>query len=205
MRSKEIHDTQRTYASIATDYAAAWVDRGSLDKHMARFVELVQPAGRVLDVGCGPGFDTAVFQQHNFLPIGLDYSMQMMLTGRQQYQITAPLVQTDMRHLPIAAQSVDGIWACASLLHLQRKDLLPTLQGFQQVLKQDGLLYLSVKLGEGSKWSTHSYGHRASRYFTFWQPETLDALLQTAVFDIVDGWIDFAKGVQWLVRFAKKR
>ncbi len=199
----EIQDTQKTYAQIASDYAVAWADRGSLDKQIARFLDLVQPGGRVFDMGCGPGFDTAVFQQHNLSPIGLDYSMQMMLTGRRQHQISAPMVQVDMRQLPFA-QCADGIWACASLLHLPRVQMLPTLQGFHRLLKPGGLLYLSVKLGKGEEWTSLSYGHQAKRYFTYWQPDELDDLLQTAVYEIVDGWIDSAKGVQWLVRYARK-
>jgi ubiquinone/menaquinone biosynthesis C-methylase UbiE len=200
----ELSGTHQTYQIIAKDYAKNWEDRSILATHVARFVTLVTPGGLVLDVGCGPGFDTAVFQTHNLRTIGLDYSMEMMQTGRQQYQIRTPMVRADMRHLPVAASIADGLWVSASMLHLHRTDVPATLDKFYRVLKPGGVLYLSVKLGEGEAWVDNAYGHDASRFFTFWQPKHLDTLLSTARFTNIDGWTDRTTDTHWVVRFVRK-
>ena len=196
--------TQETYRRIAVDYAQAQKERGQLLAQIEQFVSLLPSGGLVLDVGCGPGWDTAVLQSHHLTAIGLDLNHEMMRVGRTEHNIQQPFAQVDMRRLPFVGQ-IDGIWACASLLHLERNDMLPTLREFHRVLKPDGIAYLSVKLGHGEKWTSTSYNRPLSRFFTFWQPETLDPLLETAAFQIVDGWIEQGQRDTWLVRYARKQ
>ena len=202
MRNAE--KTRETYQKIAAAYAQAQQDRGPLASQIAKFAALVKPGGLVLDVGCGPGMDTAVFLQHHLAPVGLDFSHEMMRTGRESYGIQLPFVQTDMRRLPLGCMA-DGIWACASLLHLDRVELLPTLREFHRVLHPGGILYLSVKLGSGEGWAPTAYGQPLPRFFTYWRPETLDPVLETAAFDSIDGWQEQGEKDAWLVRYARKR
>jgi SAM-dependent methyltransferase len=195
--------TQETYRQIAAVYAQAQQDRGRLADQVLRFVALVSPGGLVLDVGCGPGLDTAVLQTHHLNAIGLDFSHEMMRVGRDDHGIQVPFAQADMRRLPFAGQ-IDGIWACASLLHLERDDVLPTLLEFHRVLRPGGILYLSLKLGSGEKWMPSAYGRPLPRFFTFWQPGTLDPLLEAAAFRIIDGWEAPGQRDTWLVRYGRK-
>jgi ubiquinone/menaquinone biosynthesis C-methylase UbiE len=197
--------TQETYRQIAAAYAQAQSSRAQLARHIDKFVAFLPVGGTVLDVGCGPGMDTAVFQSQQLTAIGLDYSHEMMRVGRDEHGCNVPFARADMRHLPIG-QKVDGIWSCASLLHLDRKEMLPTLQGFWRVLKPGGILYLSLKVGSGEAWvKMQNYGHGLPRFFTYWQAEALDALLETAVFHILEAWEEDGKKDRWLVRYAQKR
>ncbi len=198
-----LEKTQETYRQIAAAYAQAQQNRDQLADQVSRFVALLPPGGLVLDVGCGPGMDTAVFQAQHLTAIGLDFNHEMMRVGREVHSIQVPFAQADMRHLPFAGR-VDGIWACASLLHLDREDLLPTLREFYRVLRPGGVVYLSVKLGSGEKWVLTAYGQPLPRFFTFWQPETLDPLLETAAFHIIDGWEEQGQRDTWLVRYGRK-
>lgn len=199
-----LEKTQETYRQIAADYAQAQQNRGPVMEQMAHFVSLVRLGGIVLDVGCGPGMDTAVLQTHHLTAIGLDFSHEMMRVGRDEHDIQVPFAQADMRHLPFAGQ-IDGIWACASLLHLERDDMLPALREFHRVLNPGGVVYLSVKLGSGEQWTEMSYNRPLPRFFAFWQPDTLDPLLETAAFHIIDGWQDEGRRDTWLVRFMRKK
>lgn len=200
-----LQKTQETYRQIASAYAQAnALSASRMADQIAKFVAWLPAGAVVLDVGCGPGMDTAVFQSQQFTAIGLDYSHEMMQVGRDAYGHAVPFAQADMRYLPVGPHA-DGIWACASLLHLQRDEMLPTLQGFWRVLKPGGLLYLSVKMGSGEAWvPTQKYGHDLKRFFTYWQAEALDVLLETAVFRIREAWEEEGKHDRWLVRYAQK-
>ena len=199
-----LQKTRQTYQQIAAVYAQAQQARGHLAAQIERFVELVKPGGVVFDVGCGPGFDTAVLQNHQLTAVGLDFTHEMMQVGRNEYGIRVPFSQIDMRRLPFGSVA-DGLWVCASLLHLARADVLPTLYEFHRVLKPGGILYLSVKLGDGERWVPSSYERPYPRFFTYWQPEALDNMLETAVFDIIDGWQEPGRTEPWLVRYARKK
>jgi ubiquinone/menaquinone biosynthesis C-methylase UbiE len=47
---------------------------------------------------------------------GLDRSAAMLAYAARV--VPARVVQADLRRLPLAGQSTDGIWCCASLLHV---------------------------------------------------------------------------------------
>lgn len=202
----QLEQTRQTYRHIATAYAQAQQDQGHREEmhaQLEKFVALL-PGAIVFDVGCGPGMDTAVLRHHHHLQaIGLDYSHEMMLAGREGLGHQGPFVQADMRRLPMGGR-VDGLWVCASLLHLAREDVLPTLHEFHRVLRPGGILYLSVKLGDGAAWVMNPYDQTHPRFFTYWQPELLDALLETAAFHIIDGWQEPGRRDTWLVRYARK-
>lgn len=199
----EIEKTSQTYAQIAAEYAQARQHRHMLARHVARFAALVPPGGLVWDVGCGPGFDTAVLRQNNLHAFGLDYSHPMILAGRERQGRQNIFIQADMRHLPVCACAA-GLWVCASLLHLPRSDAPAALQEFYRVLQPGGILYLSVKMGEGEQWTESAYGRALPRFFTYWQPTELDKLLTDTAFKIIDGWIHHTAQTPWLVRFAAK-
>ena len=199
----QIKKTQETYTQIAESYLDANQDRSKVLPNIERFVSLVRPGGVVFDVGCGPGFDTAVFHTHNLHTIGMDYNWQMMHTGLTQLQLAHDFVQVDMRHLPLG-ECADGLWANASLLHIPHEDVPATLREFHRVIRPGGILYLAIKQGDGELWTEKSYGHDLPRFFNLWQPDEIDAMLETAVFTIIDGWIIKNATTPWIIRFAKK-
>lgn len=203
MTNDEVSATQQTYERIAAVYARERQHREVVAGHAARFAALLPPGGLALDVGCGPGFDTAVLRAHRLRAVSLDYSLAMMRAGRSELGLRLDFVQADMRRLPIRG-GVDGVWCCAALLHLPRADAPHTLRGFFRVLRPGGALYLSVKIGHGAAWTARSYGQDAPRFFTYWQPAALDAALHTAGFTVADGWENVAGPVPWIVRFARK-
>lgn len=45
----------------------------------------------------------------------------------------------------------DGIWACASLLHVSRSELPAVLGNFHRALKTGGVMYASFKYGGGEE------------------------------------------------------
>lgn len=204
MQKDPITETTSTYDQIATNYADRWQDRGLLEADMQQFADLLPSAGLVCDVGCGPGFDTAVLRQKGIKAIGLDRSWGMMQAGRVEHGIDAPFVQVDMRALPLGKTAVSGLWVSASLLHLPRADVPVVLQNFAYVLQPNGILYLSVKLGDDAKWMPALNYEALSRFFTYWQPKTLDPLLAEAGLDIIDGWQRNGRYDRWLVRLARR-
>lgn len=206
MTFARVQETIGTYDQIADRYLERWRDRSAVHASIERFVELVaqqRVTGHyVLDVGCGPGFDAAALRQLGLSAIGVDLSTGMVNAGRKEFP--GPFVQADMRWLPFGP-GAGGLWVSASLLHLEREDVVKTLQGFFQTLVVGGILYLAVKIGDGAEWVWQACGQPAPRFFTYWQPESLDRYLKSAGFNIVDGWIESEKeATSWLVRFAEK-
>ena len=198
--------TTATYQEIAPIYYEKWHDRSAIQEHLRRFVSMLRAynltALPVVDVGCGPGFDAAFFRRSRLWTIGLDLSRAMMDAGRKEFG--GDFVQADMCHLPLA-DKIGGLWVSASFLHVPRDQAQAALRGFANALAPGGILYLSLKFGQGAEWTSESHGVPLPRYFVYWQPDEVDDLLREAGFRIVDGWLSQAnEATRWLIRFARK-
>ncbi|MBQ7418601.1 MAG: class I SAM-dependent methyltransferase [Acidaminococcaceae bacterium] len=93
---------------------------------------------QILDAGCGSGRDSLFFMRQGYRVTMLDASAAMCrcaekLTGQKALHKTFAEINFD--------KQFDGIWACASLLHVSEKELENVLVKFHRALKRDGVLY----------------------------------------------------------------
>ncbi|HEU5103066.1 MAG TPA: class I SAM-dependent methyltransferase [Roseiflexaceae bacterium] len=180
----ETATTSAAYDQIAAEYAARPDLDDTMDAVRRRFAARLAAGARVLDAGCGPAHDTAALRRLGLSAIGLDRSCGMLAQARER---GLPLLLGDMRRLPVCSDSLDGLWACASFLHIPKRDGLAVLRELHRALRPGGLLFVGVKQGAGERWVEHG-GHR--RFFSFYQEAELDALLEAAGFAIAERWTD---------------
>jgi SAM-dependent methyltransferase len=169
-----------TYDRVAAEYFAKHRDRSLLQPWMQDFAAVV-PAGVVLDLGSGPCEDSAKLRALGLDIVSVDRSRQMLLIASQEFPGTR--VQGDLRQLPFRSRSVAGVWACASLLHLDRHEVQPALIGIADLIVDGGALFISLKDGDGEKWDTTSYGLGSPRWYTYWTGDEVDALVEAAGFE----------------------
>jgi SAM-dependent methyltransferase len=153
----------------------------------ARLFAQASERRRVLDLGCGPGRDLDFLGQLGCRAVGLDRSNGMLAEARLRLP-GAPLVLADLRFSPFVAGSFDGVWACASLLHLRRSQFPVALAEVRRLLCcPGGVLYLSLKGGTGQRWVMDDNGRRA--FFCYYQPCEIKTALNRAGFQIVEDWV----------------
>lgn len=115
---------------------------------LARFLERVPAGGSILDAGCGSGRDSQAFLRKGYRVEAFDGSAVMVRlaqahTGLAVRQMTFDDVDwTD---------EFDGIWACASLLHVSGRDLDAAVARLVRALRPGGALFASFKLGEAER------------------------------------------------------
>ena len=141
-----------------------------------KFESYVTDGGRILDAGCGSGRDSRAFKQHGYSIVAFDASREMCrmaseLLGEEVWQ---------MRFDEIAfEEEFDGIWACASLLHVPIGELPDTLKKLRKALKEKGWLYASFKYGE----CTRVHGERTFSDFT---ETSVKKLMESVGFNIIE-------------------
>jgi SAM-dependent methyltransferase len=181
----ETATTIASYDATAAQFASRWGTL-RLERALAAFTQHLVGRRQVLDLGCGPGRDVDFLTRLDCTVVGLDLSAGMLSEARIRLP-DASLVRADLRLTPFASDRFDGIWACASLLHLPRAGFAPTLAEVIRLLRQPGgVLYLALKGGQGEQWVTGHDGRRT--FFAYYQPDEIETSLAHTGFQILERW-----------------
>jgi superfamily II DNA or RNA helicase/HKD family nuclease/SOS-response transcriptional repressor LexA len=135
------------YNQNATNFFAntVSVDMSALHE---RFLSTVSIGGKVLDAGCGSGRDTKAFLSKGYRVTAFDGSEVLARLASTHTGVQVRVHSFfDVQELA----QYDGIWACASLLHLPQADIPRALECLWTALKPGGTFYLSFKLGVGER------------------------------------------------------
>jgi SAM-dependent methyltransferase len=179
-------ETVASYDRAAEGFAARWNEL-RLDRALNAFAGRVTGQRRVLDLGCGPGRDVHFLTQLGCQAVGLDLSAGMLAQARSRLP-AVPLVRADLRRIPFSPGAFDGIWACASLLHLRRAELPAILTELSRLLRcPGGVLYVALKGGQGERWITAPSGERY--FFAYYQSAEVETQLDAAGFQVVESWV----------------
>ena len=135
-------DSSKYYDLHAKQYLSTTRDV-DMTSHYALFLPSIPSGGRILDAGCGSGRDSRYFLDRGYQVDSFDLSESMVkaaceLTGLPVRQLS--FQQMDYKN------AFDGIWACASLLHVPMDELPLVFERMAVALKEQGVLYCSFKL-----------------------------------------------------------
>ena len=162
--SKFVNDTQDVVFCATQDLFLSYLNEGD----------------SILDFGCGSGRDTKYFLSKGYKVDATDGSEEICKVASDYTGINVKcLLFNELDEI----DKYDGIWACASILHLDRDDLIDVFHRIARALKDNGILYTSFKYSEFE-------GMRNGRYFTDFTIESFNEF-QTNIpeFIIEKKWI----------------
>lgn len=139
--------TIRFYDEHAQDYVRATVGV-NMDPLYEPFLCQIPKGGQILDAGCGSGRDSKAFLDSGYRVVSIDASPMMVeattkLTGQPARLIAFQEIDFSLEF--------DGVWACASILHVPLTDLPGAIGKLTLALRLGGILYASFKLGYGER------------------------------------------------------
>lgn len=168
---------------------------------MNQFLSLLPENADVLDLGCGSGRDGKALEEAGCYVTLLDGSAEMCKLA----EITTGKEVLNLRFDEMEFEEVfDGIWACASLLHVPEREMDGVMQKICTALKPEGILYASFKYGDREE-------YRNSRFFHDYTRKSLEEMLsRQGQLEILDIWIsDDVRGgreeEKWVNALAKKK
>lgn len=125
----------------------------------------LKKGAHILDLGCGAGNASKVFKAHGFQITMMDGAKNLCELASDYVGEKAICQRFDELS---DVQIYDGVWACASLLHVPKAHLPDILHKIYQSLKQPGYFYTLFK--EGDK--TYSFNDLPFTELTVAQMET---------------------------------
>ncbi|RHJ95468.1 class I SAM-dependent methyltransferase [Ruminococcus sp. AF37-6AT] len=157
----DIDKTLKYYNKNAQSFASGTVSV-KFTEVQDKFLEKLNPDAYILDFGCGAGRDTKYFLSRGYQIDAIDGSEQLC---RIASKYTGIKVRQMLFQELDEKEKYDGIWACASILHLPKKQLREVLENMYAALKSEGWIYTSFKYGKFE-------GERNGRYFTDFTTDT---------------------------------
>ena len=142
--------------------------------------------GKILDLGSGNGELSKLLSQYGHLDmICLDNSIKMLKIGCCKKPIIA-----SFEEIPFRDNSIDGILANCSLLHLPHAEFPAALEESKRVLKPYGSFLMTMKTGENKEGLFED--NSIERFQAFYDEKTL--------FSIVSDFFNIHRGLRFKVK-----
>ncbi len=132
------------------------------------FLSLLPKSGTVLDLGCGSGRDSKYFLSHGRNVISVDGSKELCRLAGEF--LGREVICSDFREYS-PRESLAGIWASASLLHLEEDDIARAAERLSRSLVDGGIFYMSFKHGNFS-------GIRDGRHYTDFDGDKISRMIE---------------------------
>ena len=171
----------------------------SLDMSSSRaaFLKFIPAGGYILDVGFGSGRDSLYFGRAGYRVLGIDVVSAFVRHARE-----LGIEAKEESVLDIAYEGLfDGVYASASLLHLEENELEEALLKIRKSLKSGGILYASFKYGVFA-------GFRDSRYYLDMTCERMKPILKKSGFEFLSYEMkedEMGRGNKWIEFLAKRQ
>lgn len=177
MITSDITSITLDYYSIHGDAFVHSTLATSMSLTLQEFLSLVPKEGCILDWGCGSGRDSKVMMDAEYNVFPTDAS-PCMCSYAESLLNTEVLCE---HFLELTKENYfDGIWACASLLHLPLKQIRKAFSLAHIALKPGGVMYASFKYG-------NTEGFRSGRWFTDLTEKSLTNVIPN-LFGIIKIW-----------------
>lgn len=121
----------------------------------------------ILDFGCGSGRDSKYFMEKGYKVKAIDGSIEMCKLASEYINQNVECMKFDELN---EENTYDAIWACSSILHVEKKELPSILSKMIRALKPNGVIFTAFKKGDG-------YEIKEGKYYNFLTKEELEQIL----------------------------
>lgn len=163
-----------------------------------KFLPLVKDGGLILDFGCGSGRDSKIFMELGYKVEAIDGSDKVCNLASDFLGIPVGCVNF---YDFCEVDKYDGVYACASLLHIPYEDISFVLNKIYNALRYNGVFYMSVKIGDSERMQD-------GKHYTDLTENSARKLFAKTPFSILEIWESGdsvpGRNERWLNIIAKK-
>ena len=156
-----------------------------------KFEIYLKSGDKILDLGCGSGRDSKYFLSKGYDVVSVDGSIEICrLAEKYIGKYVRNIFFDELDYV----NEFDAVWASASLLHVDSKEMKDVLYRIKSALKKNGLMYASWKYGQGEKVDS-------LRYYVDFDEYAIKKILSIVSIEIQSIWITedkLLRGCKWL-------
>lgn len=178
------------YNTTANEWADKWYSDETMLPLLKKFVSLFSNKPRILDAGCGAGYESMRLEKLGAEVVGVDFSEESIRIAR----IKTPNCRFELMDCTQLDNSIgvfDGITAIALIVHIENCDLHIVFDNFKRAIKDIGYFFIAFVEGDGFS-EKRSYveinGENYNRAFYLHQTKRIIEVAQKAGFRYYDEW-----------------
>jgi len=171
-------DTLKYYDKNAEMFVAETI-AADMTAQYENFISRLQKGAQILDLGCGSGRDSRAFIDKGYSVVSIDGSKELCIRAKK---ITRqPVLCLRFEEIEFESQ-FDGVWACASILHVEKSNMEDILLRISKALKPGGFLYVSYKYGNEERLVN-------GRFFSDYNENDIPELFTRTGLSCVNWWV----------------
>lgn len=199
---------QRAYDYLAPKYEekADMVYKDKMDT-VKQFTKFIKTGKRVLDLGCGVGIDSSIFNQLGYQTTCLDISEQMAKFAKLRNP-DSEIIVGDFEKIKFE-HNFDGIFAQAFIHLFPKKDVQNIIKKIKESLVYGGVAYISTTISDTSRegiFRKNSFKNKLPRFRRFWTKKELREAINLSGMEIIDQYdTTCVRDKKWMIFITKNQ
>ena len=145
---------RKFYDFYAEEIAEKWYPNEILMPTLKDFLSNFKVKPRILDLGCGPGYESMRLHSLGAEVVGVDFSLESIKIARKRNPQCTFLCK-DYFELDETIGLFDGIFSSGSIIHISHEKLPKFFEILSHLVRSDGFLELIIQKGNGKKITEH--------------------------------------------------
>ena len=145
---------RKYYDFYAEEIAEKWYPNEILMPTIKDFLSNLKFKPKILDLGCGPGYESMRLHSLGAEIVGVDFSLESIKIARKRNPQCTFLCK-DYFELDESIGLFDGIFSSGSIIHISYEKLPRLFEILAHLVRNDGILELIIQNGNGKKITEH--------------------------------------------------
>ncbi len=140
----EVNQTIAYYNKMEKE-SAHWNYKKEREKTYSCFTAYLRKGAHIIDLGCGFGYDAKYFIDKGYMVTPVDGSITRCKAAQKYLGI--PVVEASFESYQ-PDTFFDAVWSMDALVHIEREQLVPTINRITRTMKPHGIFFFSVPYGD---------------------------------------------------------
>ena len=188
--SDEVKGVKQYYDATADEWAEQCYPNEMMLPFLQKFTSLFQNKPRILDAGCGAGYESMRLFGLGADVVGVDISERSIEIARQKNP-DCHFELMDCRQLDESLGVFDGVVSIALIVHIVDSDLKQVFDNFKRIIRPSGYLFVAFVEGDGfcEKRSFVEFGgEKYNRSFYLYESKRIIEFAKGSGFYYFDEW-----------------
>ena len=179
--------TLYAYNNCASAYEEKFSKNKTYKKHALLFADHFEEGASILDAGCGPGLNSALFAGRKLSVTGIDYSEEMIKLAEKNCP------EGDFIHVRFEEfetdNKFDGICLSFVIVHMENEKAESLINRVSSLIKNGGRVYISFMTGKKPGYEHTSFAEDEI-YFNYFEKEYIISLFNNNGFELISSHTD---------------